>query len=92
MLRLLRCTAQLRLPPFEASLPNRNLLTRSVRRQSPSDRDHQQNASFDYRVEFTSLDRKGYDEVAGKRPLRTLRSAAEWRGVVSGTRRSESQA
>src|SRR6267378_6630301 len=33
---------------------------------------------------FTSLDRKGYDEVAGKRPLRTLRSSAEWRGVVQG--------
>src|SRR6266849_3016091 len=42
------------------------------------------NTGFDDRVEFTSLDRKGYDEVAGKRPLRTLRSAAEWRGVVQG--------
>src|ERR1700694_1942879 len=30
----------------------------------------------------TSFDREGYDEVAGKRPLRTLRSSAEWRGVV----------
>ena len=35
-------------------------------------------------MEFTSLDRKRYDEVAGKRPLRTLRSSAEWRGVVQG--------
>src|SRR6266849_3256487 len=42
------------------------------------------NTGFDDRVEFTSLDRKGYDEVAGKRPLRTLRSSAEWRGVVQG--------
>src|SRR5258708_38064614 len=42
------------------------------------------NARFAYCVEFTSLDRKGYDEVAGERPLRTLRSSAERRGVVQG--------
>src|SRR2546427_7792238 len=33
---------------------------------------------------ITLFDREGYDEVAGKRPLRTLRSSAEWRGVVQG--------
>src|SRR6266478_874124 len=37
-----------------------------------------------YRIEVTSFDREGYDEVTGKRPLRTLRSSAEWRGVVQG--------
>lgn len=31
-----------------------------------------------------SFDREGYDEVTGKRPLRTLRSSAEWRGIVQG--------
>src|SRR5712692_3816477 len=35
-------------------------------------------------VGSASFDREGYDEVAGKRPLRTLRSSAEWRGVVQG--------
>src|SRR5258708_18843486 len=40
------------------------------------------NARFAYCVESTSLERKGYDEVAGERPLRTLRSSAERRGVV----------
>src|SRR6266852_3160271 len=48
MLRLLRCTAQLR-------------------------RLH----VSDYHTEFTLFDREGNDEVAGKRPLRTLRSSAE---------------
>src|SRR5260221_1076267 len=83
MLRLLRSTAQLRLPPLETSPLKRNLLTRSVGLQSPFDRSAT-NTGFDDRVEFTSLDRKGYDEVAGKRPLRALRSSAEWRGVVQG--------
>src|SRR6266852_403527 len=31
---------------------------------------------------FPLFDREGYDEVAGKRPLRTLRASAERRGVV----------
>src|SRR6266478_6435197 len=35
-------------------------------------------------MRFMSFDRKGNDEVTGKRPLRTLRSSAEWRGVVQG--------
>src|SRR5216684_6253802 len=35
-------------------------------------------------VRSISFDREGNDEVAGKRPLRTLRSSAEWRGVVQG--------
>src|SRR5712692_7185894 len=35
-------------------------------------------------VRSISFDREGYDEVAGKRKLRTLRSSAEWRGVVQG--------
>src|SRR5229473_7195237 len=35
-------------------------------------------------VRSASFDREGYDEVTGKRPLRTLRSSAEWRGVVQG--------
>src|SRR5216684_7336305 len=35
-------------------------------------------------LQFTSFDREGYNEVAGKRPLRTLRSSAERRGVVQG--------
>src|SRR6266849_5760060 len=42
------------------------------------------NTRFGDRTEVTSFDREGYDEVAGKRPLRTLRSSAEWRGVVQG--------
>src|SRR5258708_39263329 len=32
----------------------------------------------------TSFEREGYDEVAGKRPLRAFRSSAERRGVVQG--------
>src|SRR5438445_621495 len=35
-------------------------------------------------LQVTLFDREGDDEVAGKRPLRTLRSSAEWRGVVQG--------
>src|SRR5713226_8388587 len=35
-------------------------------------------------LQVTLFDREGYDEVTGKRPLRTLRSSAEWRGVVQG--------
>ncbi len=31
-----------------------------------------------------SFDREGYDEVTGKRPLRTFRPSAEGRGVVQG--------
>src|SRR5216683_2730692 len=35
-------------------------------------------------LQVTLFDREGDDEVAGKRPLRTLRSSAERRGVVQG--------
>src|SRR5258708_881831 len=35
-------------------------------------------------VRSASCECERYDEVAGKRPLRTLGSSAEWRGIVQG--------
>src|SRR5882724_1511415 len=81
ILHLRRCTAQLR--QLRPAFPRSS--------ERPSDAGYKilfdrspANASFDDCVEVTLFDREGYDEVAGKRPLRTLGSSAEWRGVVQG--------